>query len=49
MHEGLLILQKKTETNETPKQLFCNKPAMKLMGTFLGGGSYQSAQMEEYL
>ena len=49
MHEGLLILQKKTETIETPKQLFCNRPAMKLLGTYLGGGNYSSVHMEEYL
>ena len=50
MHEGLLILSKRNETNAgIPKQLLCNKPARKLLGEFLGGGNYSSNHIQEYL
>ena len=51
MHEGLLILSKRNEANAAgvPEQLFCNKPARKLLGTFLGGGNYSSVNIQEYL
>ena len=50
MHEGLLILSKRNETNAgMPKQLLCNKPARKLLGEFLGAGNFSSNNMHEYL